>query len=439
MFENLMKALKSQPTAKIQIRDPKVIREQYSYWRLRIMYSMIIGYAAFYLVRLNFSVAIPEFIKVFHITESEIGFVLSAFSIVYGFGKFINGVIADHANARYFMAIGLVLSGIFNVLLGCSAGFASLCFFWLLNAYAQSMGWPPCARMLTQWYPQNKLGTMCGIWNCSHQIGGAIALSLSGILITYFGWAASFIIPGVLVIAVGFFLVNRLRDTPTSLGLPDVDLLEGCDHGANSRVLTFKETFYEHILPNRMLWCVCFANFFIYIVRMGILTWAPTFLLDEKGINLISAGFSSAAFEIAGIFGSLLAGSLSDVVFKGRRGPVNTIFTVILTAGLILLYWIPNNSFCLSFLILSIIGFLVYGPQMLAGLTAIDVSGKNVAATATGLTGTFGYIGSAICGILIGIIVTSWGWNTGFLFFIISSFIASILFMFTWNATKVQP
>ncbi len=77
---------------------------------------------------------------------------------------------------------------------------------------------------------------------------------------------------------------------------------------------------------------------------------------------------------------------------------------------------------------------MVYGPQMLVGVAAADVSTPDAAATATGLTGTFGYLGSTLCSALIGIIVALWGWNLGLLFFIISGIIASLFFVLTWNA-----
>ena len=437
MLGQLLKHLKAQPAKNLVSNDPKIINKQYRYWRIRLMYSMIIGYGAFYMVRLNFSMAMPAFLQHFHVNKTDLGFILSAFSIIYGVGKFFNGIIADRANARFFMPIGLIFSGIISVLLSFSAGIVSIGFLWLLNAYAQSMGWPPCARMLTKWYTPKKRGTMWAIWNSSHQIGGAITLALSGILITHFGWRATFFVPGVIVILISFFLINRLRDTPAALGLPHAHHMS---NNHNEYILekteaSFKEIFTEHILPNKTLWYICFANFFVYIVRMGILSWAPTFLLEAKGINLQAAGFSSAAFEIAGIFGALLAGSLSDFVFKGRRGPVNTIFSLILTIGLVALYAMPDHNFMLSFLILGVIGFLVYGPQMLVGVAAADVSTTNAAATATGLTGTFGYIGSAVCGALIGVIVGTWGWDAGFYFFIASAFISSFLFSFTWNAS----
>lgn len=434
---NIMKLLKPKPYVGKKITNPDKIDKMYKYWRIRMMYSMMIGYCAFYLVRANFSMAMPVFVKDLGISLVDLGIVLSLFSIIYGAGKFLNGIIADRSNPRYFMSIGLLCSGLVSLLLGFSTGIIMISFLWLINAWFQSMGWPPCARGMTKWFPPTRRGLAWGIWNASHQIGAIITLILTGYLIQHFSWRWAFIVPAVLVLVVMVpLLMNRLRDDPASMGLPNVKEYEPeayADHEKEKRTDTIKESFKHHILPNKTLWLLCVANFFVYIVRMGIFTWTPLFLLQSKGIDLVGAGWSTAAFEFAGIFGSLLAGFLSDRL-QGQRGKVNTVFTAFLVVGLLLLYCMPSGSLWLSMIVLSVIGFMVYGPQMLVGLNAADVSGSNAAATASGLTGTFGYVGSTVCGIMIGVIVAKWGWEAGLLFFVISGICALACFLLTWNA-----
>lgn len=428
----------AQPDSNNPITDQSEIKKQYRYWRIRIMYALMIGYAAFYIVRLNFSMAMPAFLKDFDLTTSDLGVILSLFSVIYGVGKLLNGILADHANPQYFMAIALAASGVVSILLGLSAGIVMISFLWLLNAWFQSMAWPPCARSMTKWYPPTKRGLMWGIWNSSHQIGGVISLVITGYLIQYFGWRAAFIVPGIFVIMLVPLLINRLRDTPASMGLPCLTQhnAEAYDTDAHIETSTdsVKTVLSKHILHNKYLWYLCFANFFVYIIRIGILTWAPLFLLQSKNINLVNAGWSTASFQFAGIFGGLLAGYLSDTICRGRRGPINLIFSIVLVVGLLALYWLPEGNFIYAALVLAVIGFMVYGPQMLVGVAAADVSTANAAATATGLTGTFGYLGSTVCSLLIGLIVAFWGWDAGLLFFIASGAIASFLFLLTWNA-----
>src|SRR5690606_8916288 len=119
---------------------------------IRILYSTIIGYAAYYLVRQNFSMAMPGLMEEFGYTKVELGWIVTIFSIVYGIGKFFNGYLSDRSNARYFMSIGLFLSAIVSVFMGLGVGLGTMGVIWGINAWFQSMGWPPAARMLTHWF-----------------------------------------------------------------------------------------------------------------------------------------------------------------------------------------------------------------------------------------------------------------------------------------------
>lgn len=107
-----------------------------------MMVSMMSGYAAFYLVRKNFSMAMPVFMREFGYTRTDLGLMLALFSIIYGVGKFANGMLADRANPRYFMAFGLLGAATMNICFSMSSGLAFFIVFWLCNAWFQAMGWP---------------------------------------------------------------------------------------------------------------------------------------------------------------------------------------------------------------------------------------------------------------------------------------------------------
>lgn len=378
----------------------------------------------------------PVFLKELGYTKTDLGLILTLFSIVYGFSKFFNGILADRANPRYFMAIGLFFSALVNVFLGLSSSLVAFGIFWIFNAWFQGMGWPPCARLLTHWYSPTELGTKWGIWNASHQFGGAGILVLAGWLIPTYGWRTAFFVPALIAVLIAIFLIIFLRDTPQSLGLPPIEEYRGeadVKDAHEDTAMSFKEILFKYVLTNRLVWIVSIANIFVYIVRIGVLDWAPTFLIEAKHSSLINAGINVAGFEIAGIVGALSAGWISDVIFKGRRGPVNVIFMAILIFAMIELWLVPPGHPMLDGAFLVAVGFLIYGPQMLIAVSAADFATKKAASTATGMTGTFGYLGSAVCGIGTGIVVDKWGWDGGFIFFIGSAVIGLILFLFTWS------
>ncbi|MFA4973396.1 MAG: MFS transporter [bacterium] len=423
------------------IKDPAKIKKIYRYWRWQTITSLVIGYAVYYFVRKNFSMAMPSFLNELGYTKTDLGIILTLFSIVYGVGKFANGVIADRANARYMLALGLMAAAIVNIMFGLSSGLIAFGIFWILNGWFQSLGMPASVRLLTHWYSPTELGTKWGIQSTAHQIGGAGILIFAGWLVTNFGWRSAFYVPAVIAIAVSFFLIWRLRDTPQSIGLPPVEEYRGEAHLTDpneDQAKSIKEILFKHVLNNRLIWTIAVANIFVYIVRIGIMDWAPTFLVEARGSTLAAAGIKTAAFELAGIGGAIGMGWASDFFFKGRRGPLATVSMFLLAGSISLLWLIPNNSHILEAAVLIASGVLVYGPQLLVPVAAADFASKKAAATATGLTGAFGYLGSALAGVGTGLIADKWGWNGGFIFFIIASILGGFCFMLTWNRRAPQ-
>lgn len=453
-MSSIFKKLACAPHA-APITDEALVHKMYPRWRLRILYSMIVGYAVYYFVRANFSIAMPVLLKELGYTKTDLGLILTLFSVVYGFGKFINGVLADRANARYLMAIGLFCAGVVNFFLGMTSGLFTLGIFWLMNAWFQSYGMPASVRLLTHWYSPTELGTKWGLQSTAHQIGSASIMVIAGIIIGGFhwtigshavvwaglGWRYAFYIPALIAIATSFWLINRLRDTPQSIGLPPVEEYRGDAHITDPEedcAHSVKEIFVKFILKNRFVWTVACANIFVYVVRIGIRDWAPTFLVETRGMSVANAAFKTAGFEIAGIIGAISAGWISDVVFKGRRGPMAAISMFLLMLAVVTLWLIPPNYPYLDAALLVSAGILVYGPQLLVPVAAADFATKKAASTATGLTGAFGYIGSALAGIGTGLIVDTWGWNGGFIFFATAAFIGMILFLSFWKYRAPQ-
>jgi phosphoglycerate transporter family protein len=406
------------------------------------MYSIIIGYASFYLVRQNFSLAIPAICSDLGYTKSDIGIVITIGAIIYGIGKCLFGMIGDTSRAKYMMVIGLLLSAMANICLGFSSIIPSFMIFWALNNCFQSMGWPPCAKLLTHWFSPVEIATRWAVWNTSQQIGGAVVAVLAPFLLVHFGWRYVFFVPGLLAIGLAAFLFNRLRDTPESLKLPSVEKMTGFASATekSKKWESDEETkmSYKKIVKmalwNKFVWCVGLANFFVYICRMMVFYWGPTFLLESKGISLTGAGMQMAVFDVAGMFGGICAGLVSDKIFKGRRGPVSATCMAALSITVFLLWLSPAGNYLFSAICMMCIGFLVTGPQILVGVAASDFSSKKAAATASGFTGTLGYAGTAFAGWGIGFLADNYGWNSVFLGAIFAGILSAALFAMTWNA-----
>lgn len=403
---------------------------------MRILYATIIGYASFYLVRQNLAMAVPDMSQEFGYSKVDLGWIATVFFITYGVGKLINGYYSDRSDARYFMSIGLFFSALTSFFMGFGSGLVFFALMWGCNGWFQSMGWPACARLITHWFSPKELGSKWSLWASSHQIGAVAIFGLGGFLIENFGWRSAFIIPAFFSMALSFFLFNRLRDTPKQLGLPPVEEYKGDVLHISSvyeERITVKEVITT-VFANKLVWYMAIANMCLYIPRMGIFFWAPTFLKEYKGVTLIIAGMQLVSFELASLIGGLTAGWISDKIFEGRRGPIATLFLIGLSLCLFIVWKIPAGYPALDTLVLMLAGFLLNGPQVLNGVATADFASKRAVGVATGFTGSCAYIGSALAsGAGFGKIVEIYGWEGGFLLFILASLVGAFFFALTWN------
>ena len=425
----------------------KKTRAKYRYWRTRIFYSIYIGYALFYFTRKSFAAIKPVLINDLGFDIASIAGLESLLWIAYGISKFLSGIMSDRSSLRYFMGGGLILTGVFNLLFGCSSSLLFFSIFLVLNGLFQGWGAPPCAKLLTYWYAQKERGRWWGIWNTSHNLGGALVPLICTLAMQAFGWRSAMFFPGILAIIVGIFLINRLRDTPQSLGLPPVEVY--CNdtferrvpvEQTNDKKLKAKTLLMEYILKNKVIWILSISFFFVYIVRTALNDWIHIYLIQEKQYTKMLAAFSISCFEVGGFFGSLAAGYLSDTLFKGRRIPINVVFITGLIFVLLMIWLVPLNHPLFTSSTMFLFGFLIFGPQMLIGMAAAELVDKKAAGTATGFAGFFAYLGAACAGFPVGIIQKAYGWG-GF-FFLISacSLIAVTLLVPLWSKGKgVQP
>ena len=421
-----MKSFLTPPAAKPEITGPEADR-RYRVLRWQVFFGAFIGYSAFYIVRKNLSMAIPSITELTGgaITKGDLGTVLAMNAVAYAFAKFLMATVSDRSNARRFLPLGLVFSALSLLFMivpiaaldiaHCPANKTlAIVLMGVLNflvGWFNGMGWPPCGRIMTHWFSQGERGTWMSFWNCAHNVGGGLVGPMATYGALWFGnWfygthtelyflAGTFIFPAAVAMLLALVAYCLLRDNPQSCGLPSIEKWRN-DYPKNyseksETVLSTREILFRYVFSNKMLWFVAIANAFVYMVRYGVLDWAPTILTD-KGIDLKSAGWAYFAFEYAAIPGTIICGWISDKVFKGMRA-LPTIIFMALVALFIVIYWKSGDNITLNLVSLVGIGFFIYGPVMLIGVQALDLAPKNAAGTAAGLTGFFGYFfGTAI-------------------------------------------
>lgn len=432
------------PSPEIDRLPEEKISSTYKRSRTQVFIAIYLGYMIYYFVRMNFIFARPLLTENFGFSKTQVGLVGAALGPAYGISKLVMGIASDKSNPRYFLALGLILSGVCNLIFPSFANVMFMCVVWFLNGWFQGMGWGPCAKILTHWFSDSERGRKMSKWNTSHNIGSALAvfIALWGVNI-FSDYKGAFYFPGILAIIGGIVYIILAKDTPQSIGLPPIEEYKNDypetfgDTDNSEAILSVKEIFKKYILKNKLLWMIAIANIFVYIIRYGLENWVPFFLKEERGFTFENAKLAFSLFECAAIPGSIIIGWASDKIFHGRRAPVG-IICLICTTVLTFVYWQSTNIY-LTYVVIAFIGAMVYGPVMLIGISAVDSVPKNAAGTASGVTGLFGYLGGQVISEFgMGAIVDKWGWNGGFMLIIISCLLSIFFLSFTWNAHNLK-
>ncbi|MBQ9310314.1 MAG: MFS transporter [Bacteroidales bacterium] len=430
--------------------------KSFNYWQWRVIICTMIGYSMFYFVRKNFSFAMPVLGQEYGITDSSFGIILTLVGLIYGVSKFINGFIADRANARWHLAIGLGVCVVVNFIFGWSADLSHLitgkaegpdfvntmvaimAVLLVVNNIFQGAGFAPCNRLLVHWVPPRELATKMCIWNVSHSIGAGIVAVVCGAIIGTIGnWRYTFWIPAAIAFGGVVFVIATLRDTPSSVGLPELpDTKTELDD--NDTPAAYRKFVINKVFKNPVVWALALSDMFLYVVRFAVLDWGPKFLQQgESQLSPQLAGWVIAIFEIAGCVGMLSAGWITDHVFKGK-GQRLCFFEMILTAVCLLaIHLLPaGTSPVVMLVLLAMAGFLLYGPQALVCV----ISGKNVtkkaASAAGGFIGLFCYVSVIFTGVGIGFLSDTFGesfWNNLYLIMAGVAVVSGLFMAVLWN------
>jgi len=431
-FGRLLRIFAPAPAIPIESHDAATISGKYRYWQRRVLLTSIIGYATFYFVRGNLPFAMPLMEHNLGIHKEQLGLFLTLYGLLYGVSKFANGFLGDRANARAFMAFGLGASALMNVLFGFNSAVVVLGLIWMANGWFQGMGFPPCARLLTNWFSPKQLASRMSIWNISHQIGGGMIAVLCGYLVVI-SWRLAFFVPAAIALVCVIFIWFTLPDTPPSAGLPEVEGTERHSQQYESSA-EFRRFVIDRVFRNKYIWIVSLANFFVYTIRYAVFNWGPTILLDTKHVQITHAGWMVAAFEFSGALGAISGGWITDRYLGGRAVRVCVVYMALAGVALFAFWKLPLHSELLNTALLGAAGFFVYGPQCLLAVTAANLATKRAAATAIGLTSIFGYASTVLSGWGLGALVQRYGWDVGFEGLIIVAVIGTLLFIVAWPA-----
>jgi len=386
--------------------------------QIKVLSLSWITYAIFYLIRVNYSIAIPGLIQNFGYSKAALGAAATAFFGLYAGGQFLSGQLADNLGPKKLVSIGLFISIVINLVLPPVAGFiVIITILWGLNGLFQSMGWSPNVKIVSAWFEKDLKGRASGILGTSYIVGGAVSWLIAGWLAN-FGWQMIFFVPTILAGIVLILWLIFAKENPEE----------------KKTKIDFKETILT-VIKDKRVWLAGFGLFGLNIVRYGFLTWAPTYFFEVQGANITLATFKAIIFPVAGALGALTAGWLSDKVFKANRTLVGLVLSIIL--AICLLLFLFTSSWILGLVLLAVIGFCTFGPHMLLVTELPMLFGTDMnTASVCGFIDGIGYIGAALTGVISGFLADTLGWNYSFGFWVLGAIIAGFFLFLSHTKRK---
>lgn len=428
------------------------VESTYKSLRSRTFWGATIAYSLYYVCRMSINVVKQPLIDEGVLTAGELGLIGSALLFVYAVGKFLNGFIADYCNIRRFMATGLFISALANLILGVLGLFklpaflifAVFALLWGINGWVQSMGSAPGVISLSRWFPQSKRGSYYSLFSTSPYIGEFISYNVLALVVGWLGWQSGFIVAAVAGLIGTALIMFFVSDTPESKGLPSVQVLSGEDMTLKDKQPT--KELQKMILKHPGIWVIAISSAFIYITKYAIAGWGVLYLQKQHAFSLEEASQVIAFSAIFGILGTVLAGWLSDRVFKGDRAKPAVLSGILSSLSLFLFLFVGGgflmNIFYVSLFSLSV-GVLYC---IVAGLMAVDIVPRKATGAALGVVGISSYIAAGLQDITSGYLIQGYMttvdgvdmYNFGPVswFWIIASVISFVLPVMNWKKIK---
>ena len=391
------------------------IRPRYLSIRNRTFWGVTVAYSLYYVCRMSLSVVKQPLIDEGVLTAGQLGVIGSALLFVYAVGKFLNGFIADYCNIRRFMFTGLAVSAAINLLMGIlgivngytaiplSVIFILFAVLWGLNGWMQSMGSPPGVISLSRWFPQSRRGTFYSIFSASPYLGEFISFILTGLIVGAFGWQWGFIVAAAAGGAGALLILLTVSDTPESQGLPSIQQLSGESVKPVDKMPT--RELQKMIFRHPGIWVIALSSAFIYITKYAIAGWGVLFLQKERAFSLEQATQIIAFSAVFGVLGTVLAGWLSDRVFRSDRIRPAILSGAVSFVALIL-FLFAGGGYVMNVLYVSVfslsIGVLYC---IVAGLMAVDIVPRKATGAALGIVGISSYVAAGLQDITSGYLI----------------------------------
>jgi OPA family glycerol-3-phosphate transporter-like MFS transporter len=363
--------------------------------------AVMFCYLFYYTGRQTFGFAIPGIQAELGIDKQTLGWISAAMLWAYAAGQMINGNLGDKFGGRRMMGLGALTSFALNWLTSFGIGFKSLAAAWGLNGLAQSMGWAPGSRLVSNWFGAHERGRAFGLYVLAAGLSSVLSFATSLVVldVLQLNWRWIFRLPVILMLLGGLIVWFLARDRPSDAGFSD-------SHEDEKVVVTeaAQETAWQRYgiaLKNGRLLLAGLAIGFQNTVRYGLLIWVPVYFLGEDFKADPLGKWISIALPIGMALGAVTSGWISDRFCDSRRSGVIASFMFLAAVAAMAMYLLPPGH-RLGVPVLFLAGFFAYGPQSAFWALAPDLLGRERAGTAVGVMNFFAYAMAGLGEPLIG-------------------------------------
>lgn len=406
-------------------------------------------YAFLYMARYNLTVSKNALGDL--MTKDDFGLIFGAGAITYALAFLINGPLTDKIGGKKAILIGATGAAFANILMGVIT-YGILLKHWSinltlifailysLNMYFQSYGAVAIVKVNAAWFHVRERGVFGGIFGILISLGiyfafdwgfdivNATLANIENIDLNFFqialrsvlGIAGSsidqtwwvFFVPAAILLIFAILDIFMIKDNPSEAGFEDFYTADA-SAGEADKPFNLKEIL-KKILTNKILLTIACIEFCTGVLRNGVMHWYPIYLKDymQLGSDAFMRQHWGLILMLAGVFGGMAAGTMSDKIFGSRRGPVaGLLYGLMFFATLLMVFVVKGDQVLLAVSVVAM-SFCVIGTHgVLSGTSTMDFGGKRAAATAVGLIDGFVYLGTGLQSICLGFITTSnWSW-----------------------------
>ena len=384
--------------------------------------SCALGYMTTYISRLNLTMANAQLTdpKTGILTVSQIGILGTVFTVVYALGRFLNSVIADRMKPWILLVSGLLVTGLSNMVFSLFPAYLLLAVLWGLNALGQSMLWGAILVVISTVYEPEKAKTRLTVTTASILVGNIIGILLSGWLISRFGLASAFYVPGALNVLAAVLLFLTVRKVPSFPKAPE---------GENP----FKAAF--GLLHDKTVCRQLAPVFFHGIVKDNLNLWLAAYFMVFFSVDIKASMGLVILVPLVGLAGRLLYQPIYRLLGKNEILTSLAGFAVqALAAGLIL---IPGIRALPAAVLLAVISAMVSIVNCsYHAVFPLRFRQRGLAASVSGLFDLFIYGGAGVGSLIFGFVIERTGTDGYLIMFAVwgaISVLSAVLLYFAYH------